>query len=137
VVGLSLKIRVTFCRQRAKIKSVIPAQAGIHFFPYEPAHERKLLRLHSIQLSSQRRGTLYVGVTSDLPKRVYEHKNGMVEGFTKRYGVHRLVYYEVAKDAEAALTRESQIKKWNRAWKLRLIEEHNPEWEELYANLGM
>ena len=88
-------------------------------------------------LSSKRRGTLYIGVTSDLSKRVYEHKNGLVEGFTKRYEVHRLVYYEVAKDAEAALTRERQIKKWNRAWKLRLIEEHNPEWEDLYANLGM
>jgi len=80
---------------------------------------------------------LYVGVTSDLPKRVYEHKNIMVECFTKRYGVHRLVYYEVAKDAETALTRERQIKKWNRAWKLRLIEEHNPEWEDLYSSLRM
>ena len=88
-------------------------------------------------LSSKRRGTLYIGVTSDLSKRVYEHKNGLVEGFTKRYEVHRLVYYEVAKDAEAALTRERQIKKWNRAWKLRLIEEHNSEWEDLYANLRM
>ena len=80
---------------------------------------------------------MYVGVTSDLPKRVYEHKNIMVECFTKRYGVHRLVYYEVAKDAETALTRERQIKKWNRAWKLRLIEEHNPEWEDLYSSLRM
>jgi putative endonuclease len=88
-------------------------------------------------LSSKRRGTLYIGVTSDLSKRVYEHKNGLVEGFTKRYEVHRLVYYEVAKDAEAALTRERQIKKWNRAWKLRLIEEHNSQWEDLYANLRM
>ena len=93
--------------------------------------------VHSIQLSSQRRGTLYVGVTSNLPKRVCEHKNGMVEGFTKKYGVHRLVYYEVAKDAETALNRERQIKKWNRVWKLRLIEEHNPEWEDLYNSLRM
>jgi putative endonuclease len=72
-------------------------------------------------LSSQRRGTLYVGVTSNLPKRVYEHKSGVVEGFTKKYGVHKLVYYEVAKDAHTALSREKQIKRWNRAWKLRLI----------------
>jgi putative endonuclease len=86
-------------------------------------------------LASQRRGTLYIGVTSDLIKRVYEHKSGLVDGFTKQYGVHRLVYYEVAEDAEAALTRERQIKKWNRAWKLRLIEEHNPEWEDLYNSL--
>ena len=88
-------------------------------------------------LASQRRGTLYVGVTSNLTKRVYEHKSGLADGFTKQYGVHRLVYYEIAEDAEAALTRERQIKKWNRAWKLRLIEEHNPEWEDLYNSLRM
>jgi len=88
-------------------------------------------------LSSQRRGTLYVGVTSNLLKRVYEHKNGMVEGFTKRYGVHQLVYYEVAKDAGTALLREKQIKKWNRAWKLRLIEGRNPDWTDLYDSLTM
>jgi putative endonuclease len=88
-------------------------------------------------LSTQRRGTLYVGITSNLLKRVYEHKNGVVDGFTKKYVVHRLVYYEVAKDAETALTRERQIKKWNREWKLRLIEEHNPEWEDLYTDLRM
>ncbi len=88
-------------------------------------------------LSSQRRGTLYVGATSNLQKRIYEHKNGLVQGFTKKYGVHRLVYYELAQDAETALTREKQIKKWNRAWKLRLIEEHNPEWADLYDDLRM
>ena len=86
-------------------------------------------------LSNKKRGTLYVGVTSDLIKRVYEHKNGIVEGFTKRYGLHRLVYYEVAEDAETALTREKQIKKWKRVWKLKLIEEHNPEWMDLYNSL--
>ena len=86
-------------------------------------------------LSSQTRGTLYVGVTSNLTKRVYEHKNGLVEGFTKKYGVHRLVYYEIAKDAETALSRERQMKKWNRAWKLRLIEEQNPEWADLFDSL--
>ncbi len=86
-------------------------------------------------LSSQTRGTLYVGVTSNLTKRVYEHKNGLVEGFTKKYGVHRLVYYEIAKDADTALSRERQMKKWNRAWKLRLIEEQNPEWADLFDSL--
>jgi len=87
-------------------------------------------------LASQRRGTLYIGVTSDLTKRVYEHhKKGLVDGFTKKYGVHRLVYYEVARDAETALLRERQMKKWNRVWKLRLIEEHNPEWADLYESL--
>jgi len=86
-------------------------------------------------LSSQRRGTLYIGVTSNLTKRVYEHKNGLVDGFTKKYGVHRLVYYEVTEDGEAALLRERQMKKWNRVWKLRLIEEYNPQWMDLYDSL--
>jgi putative endonuclease len=88
-------------------------------------------------LASQRRGTLYIGVTSNLIKRIYEHKNGLVYGFTKKYGVHRLVYFEVAKDAKAALSRERQMKKWNRVWKLKLIEEHNPEWADLYDSLRM
>ena len=86
-------------------------------------------------LASQRRGTLYIGVTSDLIKRVYEHKNGLADGFTKKYGVHRLVYYEVVRDSETALSRERQIKKWNRVWKLKRIEEHNPEWADLYESL--
>jgi len=88
-------------------------------------------------LSSQKRGTLYIGVTSNLIKRVYEHKNSLVDGFTKKYRVHRLVYYELAKDATTALLREKQLKKWNRAWKLRLIEEHNPEWADLSDGLTM
>lgn len=86
-------------------------------------------------LASKRRGTLYIGVTSNLKKRIYEHKNGLVEGFTKQYRVQRLVYYEVAKDAVTALSRERQMKKWHRLWKLRLIEEHNPEWTDLYDSL--
>lgn len=86
-------------------------------------------------LASQRRGTLYIGVTSNLIKRVYEHKNGLADGFTRQYEVHRLVYYEVARNAEAALLRERQMKKWNRLWKIRLIEENNPEWIDLYGNL--
>jgi putative endonuclease len=86
-------------------------------------------------LASQRRGTLYIGVTSDLIKRVYEHKNGLVDGFTKKYEVHRPVCYEVAGDAETALSRERQMKKWNRIWKISLIEENNPEWADLYDSL--
>ena len=83
-------------------------------------------------MASQRRGTLYIGVTNNLTKRVYEHKNDMVDGFTKKYGLHRLVHYELARDVSAAILREKQIKKWNRTWKLRLIEEQNPEWVDLY-----
>ena len=82
-------------------------------------------------LASQRNGTLYIGVTSNLVKRIWEHRNNAVEGFTKRYGVHTLVYYEQHTTMEAAITREKQLKKWNRAWKLRLVEERNPDWRDL------
>ena len=82
-------------------------------------------------LASQRNGTLYIGVTSDLIKRIWEHKNDLVEGFTQKYKVHQLVYFEQHQDMLAAITREKQIKKWNRAWKLRLIERENPEWRDL------
>jgi len=86
-------------------------------------------------MASQRQGTLYVGVTSDLVGRVYQHKTGSVEGFTKRYKVHRLVYYEVHDDVRSAITGEKQIKKWRRAWKIRLIEEKNPDWDDLYERI--
>ena len=86
-------------------------------------------------LASRRNGTLYVGVTSDLVKRVWEHKNGVTAGFTKRYGVHRLVYYEIAADMVAAITREKQIKKWRRAWKIELIERTNAAWDDLWATI--
>jgi len=71
-------------------------------------------------------------VTSDIVKRVYEHKHGLVEGFTKKYNVHYLVWYEVHESAKAAIEREKQIKKWKRAWKLKLIEKENPQWVDLY-----
>jgi putative endonuclease len=82
-------------------------------------------------LASRRNGTLYVGVTSDLQKRTWEHKNDLVEGFTTRYGVHRLVYYELHDEMASVIRREKQIKKWNRAWKLKLIEGENPDWDDL------
>ncbi|MGO8954031.1 MAG: GIY-YIG nuclease family protein [Rhodomicrobium sp.] len=83
-------------------------------------------------LASKPRGTLYVGVTNDLVRRVYEHKAGIVEEFTKKYSVHRLVYYEAFDDIENAIGREKHIKKWNRAWKVGLIEEKNLNWDDLY-----
>ena len=86
-------------------------------------------------LASKRNGTLYTGVTSTLPKRVYEHKNNLADSFTKKYSVHQLVYFEVHSDMNAAITREKQIKKWNRAWKLELIEENNPTWKDLYDDI--
>jgi len=86
-------------------------------------------------LASKRNGTLYVGVTSDLVKRVWEHKNDMVEGFTKRFGVHKLVWYELHESLTSAISREKAIKEWKRRWKLELITQTNPEWRDLYADL--
>ena len=83
-------------------------------------------------LASKRNGTLYVGVTSDLVKRVWEHKNHVVDGFTKMYGVSQLVWYEVHETMESAIQREKAIKEWQRGWKLKLIEEFNPDWKDLY-----
>lgn len=86
-------------------------------------------------LASKKNGTLYIGVTGDLIKRVYEHKQNAVEGFTKKYNVYTLVYYEVYKDIEEAILREKQMKKWNRKWKLNLINEKNLEWKDLYDEI--
>ncbi|MCL4498429.1 MAG: GIY-YIG nuclease family protein [Deltaproteobacteria bacterium] len=86
-------------------------------------------------LSSKRNGTLYTGVTSDIVKRVYEHRSNAVEGFTNKYNVHQLVWYEIHDSAESAINREKQIKKWKRAWKLKLIEKDNPEWVDLYESI--
>ena len=86
-------------------------------------------------LASQRNGTLYIGVTSDLVQRIWQHKNDIFEGFTKEYGVHMLVWFELHEDMENAIIREKRLKKWNREWKLRLIEEKNPEWKDLYDSI--
>ena len=82
-------------------------------------------------LCSQRNGTLYIGVTNDLTRRIYEHKTKMVKGFTEKYGVDKLVYVEIYEDVNNAIHREKCLKKWNRSWKIRLIEETNPEWKDL------
>ncbi len=87
-------------------------------------------------LASKRNGTLYIGMTNDLLMRTYEHKKGLKEGFTKKYNVNKLVYFEQTNDVRYALEREKQLKKWNRKWKLRLIEENNPDWNDLYYEHG-
>ena len=87
-------------------------------------------------LASKRNGTLYTGITSDLIKRAWQHKNGEVEGFTSQYGVKRLVYFETHQTSETAISREKQIKKWKREWKLRLIESNNPTWNDLYGHIA-
>ena len=86
-------------------------------------------------LASKPRGTLYTGVTSDLVKRIWEHKNDVVAGFTEEYKIHCLVYYELHEDINSAILREKQIKKWNRLWKIELIEDFNPEWNDLYNDI--
>ncbi|MEI7741655.1 MAG: GIY-YIG nuclease family protein [bacterium] len=86
-------------------------------------------------LASYKLGTLYIGVTSDLIKRIYEHKNDLVPGFTKQYQVHRLVYFEVHGDIQTAIEREKSLKGWRRAWKIALIEKENPEWHDLYDDI--
>lgn len=86
-------------------------------------------------MASAERGTLYIGVTGHLKLRVWEHREGMVEGFTRRYHVKRLVWFEFHPDFPAAIAREKQLKKWNRAWKLELVETANPEWRDLWPDL--
>jgi putative endonuclease len=83
-------------------------------------------------LASKKHGTLYLGVTNDIVRRVYEHRTKSVKGFTSRYGVDKLVWFEMSDDALTAIAREKELKKWRRDWKIRLIEEQNPEWVDLY-----
>ena len=86
-------------------------------------------------MANKRNGAVYIGVTSDLVSRVWQHKNDQVEGFTKRYSIHLLIYYGTCSDMNTAINREKQLKHWNRAWKLELIEEQNPEWLDLWPTL--
>ena len=86
-------------------------------------------------LAGKRNGTLYIGVTNNLVRRIYEHKNNLLPGFTSKYNVHNLVYFEQTEDVNAALNREKQLKKWHRQWKIDLIEKENPDWNDLYEVL--
>lgn len=86
-------------------------------------------------LASKKNGTLYIGVTSDLIKRVWEHKENLADGFTKKYGVHNLVYFEQTFDVNSSIAREKQIKNWKREWKIALIEKENPKWNDLYTKI--
>ena len=87
-------------------------------------------------LANRKNGTIYIGVTSDLSARVYQHKQKAASKFTAAYDVNRLVWYETYDEIGDAITREKRLKKWNRAWKIRLIEEHNPNWDDLYLRLN-
>ena len=87
-------------------------------------------------LASKKHGTLYLGVTNDLVRRVYEHRSKAVSGFTARYAVDKLFWFEIYNDATTAIAREKELKKWRRDWKIRLIEEKNPEWIDLYSGIS-
>jgi len=114
---------------------VIPAKAGIQDYFPKSLLKSKISSMGKTYyvyiLASKPNGTLYIGVTNDLQRRIYEHKNNLVKGFTEKYDVHRLVWYESTNDIESAVQREKQLKKWNRIWKIRLIEETNPQWKDL------
>ena len=114
-----------YCKRRIP---VIPAEAGIQEAPVNTQPAVYIL-------ASKRNGTLYIGVTSNLVKRIWEHKNKMVEGFTKRYNVHRLVWYETHESMDSAINREKRLKNWKRKWKLELIESNNPKWLDLYNKI--
>ncbi len=86
-------------------------------------------------LASRKNGTLYIGVSDDLVQRTWEHKNNVVKGFTEKYGVHDLVYYEIYQDIEEAILREKRMKEWKRYWKIKLINKFNPEWKDLYEDI--
>ncbi|NOX28304.1 MAG: GIY-YIG nuclease family protein [Gammaproteobacteria bacterium] len=90
---------------------------------------------HVYILASKKNGTLYIGVTSNLVQRIWQHKNNQSPGFTKKYQVHTLVYYEAHEIIESAITREKQMKKWKREWKIKLIEKENPKWNDLYQEI--
>ena len=121
---------------------VIPADAPRRKYPWGAGIQCLLcypqpMKLPCVYiLASKRNGTLYVGVTSNLVQRIWQHKNDQAEGFTKKYKVHTLVWYEVHETMESAIVREKAIKEWQRAWKLELIEAVNPDWQDLCAQLA-
>ncbi len=111
-----------------------PAQAGDPVITAPSMGKEKSFWVYI--LASRIGGTLYIGVTNDLVRRVFEHRSEVMQGFTKRYSVHRLVYFEQFSDIDSAIGREKWLKKWNRAWKVRLIEEANPNWDDLFPAIA-
>ena len=94
-----------------------------------------MIKQYYVYILSNKNNTLYIGVTSNLIKRIYEHKNDLVEGFTKKYKTHNLVYFEIVNDINSAIAREKQLKNWHRQWKIDLIKSINPNWKDLYNNI--
>jgi putative endonuclease len=120
-------------QRRCLKRGVIPAQAGIHLALCAATGDHRQMRktFCVYMLASKPNGTLYIGVTSNLPARLWQHRNHVMSGFTSRYDVTRLVWYEVHESAEAAIGREKQLKEWRRAWKVRLLSATNPDWADL------
>ncbi len=110
------------------ITVVIPTKVGIHNLIGDM---KNVHQYYVYILASKIRGTLYIGMTNDLQRRVYEHKMGITRGFTSKYGVNKLIYFETFKDVNEAIEREKRLKKWNRAWKIELFEKNNPSWQDL------
>ena len=110
------------------ITFVIPTKVGIHNLIVDM---KNVHQYYVYILASKIRGTLYIGMTNDLQRRVYEHKMGITKGFTSKYGVNKLIYFETFKDVNEAIEREKRLKKWNRAWKIELFEKNNPSWQDL------
>ncbi len=107
-------------------------------FPWQRESSMLIMRNYYVYiLANKRNGTLYIGVTNNLERRVYQHKQNLIQGFTKKYNVHHLVYYEATSDINAALQREKQLKKWDRKWKLELIEKNNPDWKDLMTGFPL
>jgi putative endonuclease len=98
-------------------------------------NDRKMKNYYVYILASEKNGTLYIGMTNNLAERTYQHKTDLIEGFTKKYQVHNLVYFEHFGDASSAINREKQLKKWNRQWKINLVEKENPQWNDLFEYL--
>ena len=123
------------------LSTVIPPKAVATVIPPELERYLKNLRVSEMKtpcvyiMASKPHGTLYTGVTSDLVQRVWQHRNKVTDGFTRRYNVHSLVWYELHETMENAINREKALKKWNRAWKIKLIELTNPLWEDLYEQI--
>jgi putative endonuclease len=112
--------------------------AGMSFLRKQESsdqRDRMIKNYYVYMLASKKNGTLYIGVTSNLGKRIYEHKHKLIGGFTKKYNVDRLVYYEITEDVESAILREKRLKKWKRQWKVELIEQKNPNWNDLYCDI--
>jgi putative endonuclease len=133
------------CPMTRNALNVIPAKAGTQYSaalrPYASRTGDEVGQMKDVPgyvyvLASGIGGTLYIGVTSDLPGRVFQHKSGAVDGFTKTYKVDRLVYYEAYQTVDAAIQRERRMKKWNRKWKVDLIEKDNPNWIDLYPGIA-